>query len=79
MLCHAVNEKWENRNNGKNKSAKSEKHQNAYRKGKLQVLMNSINERHKTNRDERRRKKEENRTSEEKERKRSSAFLYTSV
>ena len=37
-MYHAHNEKWENTNNGWNRTTKSVKNQNVWRKGKLQEL-----------------------------------------
>ena len=34
-MCHANNEIWKKRNNLKNRTTKSRKNQNAWRKGKL--------------------------------------------
>ena len=39
-MYHAHNEKWKKTNNGRNKTAKSKKNQNAWRKGNLQVIGN---------------------------------------
>ena len=38
QMCHAHNEKWQKRYNGRNRTAKSRKNQNSWRKRKLQVL-----------------------------------------
>ena len=40
-MCHADYEKWILRNNGRNRTALSEKNQNVWGKGKLQVLGNN--------------------------------------
>ena len=40
-MYHAHNRKWEKRNDRRNKTAKSRKNQNAWRKGKLQAIKNS--------------------------------------
>ena len=50
-MWHAHNKKWEKTNNGRNKTAKSRKNQNAWRKGKLQVYGNIGNGHHQTNGD----------------------------
>ncbi len=39
-MCHADNEKGKKRNSGKNRAAKSEKHQNAWKEVKLHILGN---------------------------------------
>ena len=39
-MCHAYNKKWQKRNNCRNRTAKSGKHQNAWREGKILVLGN---------------------------------------
>ena len=44
-MCHADNEKWKKRNSGKNRAAKSGKHQNAWKEVKLHILGN-IESRH---------------------------------
>ena len=46
-MCHAGNEKWEKINNGR-RTAKSEKSQNAWKEGKLQVLGNIGSGHHQT-------------------------------
>ena len=38
-MCYGHNKKWEKTNNKRNKTAKSRKNQNAWRKGKLQLLI----------------------------------------
>ena len=39
-MCYTPNEKWKKTNNGRNRTRKSRKNKNAWRKGKLQVLGN---------------------------------------
>ena len=39
-MCHAYNEKRETTNDGRNRTTKSRKNQNAQRKGNLQILGN---------------------------------------
>ena len=39
-MCHADNEKWENINRKRNRTAKSRKNQDAWRERKLQVIRN---------------------------------------
>ena len=46
------NEKQEKRNNGRNRTAKSEKYQNPRKEGKLQVFENIRSEHHQTSGDE---------------------------
>ena len=56
-ICHANNEKQKKTNNGRNRTASSTKNQNAWRKGKLQVLWNIRSGLYPTIRDERSNKK----------------------
>ena len=56
-MCHAYNEKREKRNNGKNKTWQSKKHQNTWRKTKQQIPGNIWNRYNQANRDERKSKK----------------------
>ena len=56
-MFHADNEKWEKRNNRRNRTAKSGKDQNAGRKRNLQVLENMESGHHQTSREERKNKK----------------------
>ena len=51
-MCHAYNEKRKTTNDGKNRTSKLKKNQNARRKRNLQILCNIRNEHHQTNRDE---------------------------
>ena len=57
-MCFAHNEKWEKRNHGRNRVAKTGKNQNAWRKRKLQVLGNIERGYRQTSRDERKKKDE---------------------
>ena len=55
-MCPAHNEKWKKTNNGKNRTDKFGKNQNAWRKEKSQVLGN-IGNGHQTSEDERKNNK----------------------
>ena len=63
-MRHVHNEKWKKTNNGRNRTAKSRKNQNTWRKGKLQLLGNIGSEHHQTSEDERKNKKRIAQTSE---------------
>ena len=52
-MCHAYNEKWEKRNNRRNRITISGKNQNIWRKKKLQVLGNNGCKCHPRSKDER--------------------------
>ena len=47
-MCHADNERCEKTNNGRNRSAKSGKNQNAWREGNFQALENIVSGHHQT-------------------------------
>ena len=49
-MCHADNEKWKKRNNGRKLTAKSGKHQNSWIEVKLRVLGNIGSGHHQANR-----------------------------
>ena len=55
-MYHAHKEKWEKRNNERNRIGKSGQNQNAWRKGNLQVLWNIGNGHHQTSENEKRKK-----------------------
>ena len=55
-MCHANNELWEKTNDGRNRTTKSRMNQNAWRKGKLQVLENIGNGHHQTSQGEKKKK-----------------------
>ena len=52
-MCHVNNEKQKKTNNGRNKTTKPRKSQNAQRKGNLQVFGNIVSGHHQTGEDER--------------------------
>ena len=56
-MCHAHNEKRKMTNNRRNRTAKSRKNQNTWRKWKLRILGNIRSEHHQTSRDKRKNKK----------------------
>ena len=56
-LCQTHNQKWKKTNNGSNRTNKSRKTRNAWRKGNLQVLWNIESGQHQTCEDERKNKK----------------------
>ena len=56
-MCHAVNEKCENINNRRNRTAQSGKHQNAWREEKLEVHGNIGSKHHQRNQHEKKSKK----------------------
>ena len=55
-MYHAHDEKWKKAKNGMNRTAKSRKNQDAWRKRNLQVLGNIETGHHQTSRDERKMK-----------------------
>ena len=57
-MCSAYNQKRERTDNGRNRTVKSRKNQNAWRKGNLRVLRNIESSHHQTSGDERKNKKE---------------------